>query len=191
MSEFEFVLVSFAIVIGFGISEILDGWGGQIRARRRVRPYPLQIASSAYILWFCLQYLWILWVGRDAEWTFFLYITMAIPALAIALAAHIIKIDTSIDAEPARDQYFYNSGPAYAVLVLFPAIALLMSFTTDLRSSIPNPPSLLVASIARSAVVGLLASMAWSRSEQFHWIALFLVWLIALGFVLRVAFRLS
>jgi len=191
MSAFEFVLVSFAIVIGFGISEILDGWGGQIRARHRRRPYPLQIASSAYILWLSLQYLWILWIGRDVEWTFLLYIATATPALAIALAAHIIKIDTSIDAAPACDQYFHNSRPAYAVLALFPLIAFLMSLVSDLRSAVPNMPNLVAVSTVRLAVFGLFVSLAWSKSERFHWIGLFLVWLVALGFVLRLAFRLA
>ena len=60
MSAFEFVLVSFAILLGLGISAILAGWGDQVRARHRLRFYPLQIASSAFILYFSLQYLWML-----------------------------------------------------------------------------------------------------------------------------------
>lgn len=191
MSAFEFVLVSFTIVIGFGISEILGGWGEQIRARRRRRPFPLQIASSAYLLWFSLQYLWILWIGRDAEWTFILYMAIAAPALLIALAAHIMKIDTASDAPTARDQYFQNSGPAYGVMAGFPAIALLLSLISDLRSIVPNAPNLLAISMVRVVVMGLFASLALTKSERLHWIGLGLVWLVAIGFVVRLAFRLS
>ena len=61
MSSFEFILVSIAIVVGLGISEILAGWGRQIRYHREVRPYPLQLVASTYVLALSLRYLWTLW----------------------------------------------------------------------------------------------------------------------------------
>ncbi len=191
MSAFEFVLIAFAIVIGFGISAILEGWSDQVRARRRMRPYALQLAASAYLLWLCLQYLWILWIGRDLEdWNFFMYLGIAVPALSIALAAHILKIDTSKDAPAPRDQYFQNSGPAYLVLALFPVFALLMSFT-DVRDAVRDPPNFVAVSTVRLLATAIYLSLAWSKSERFHWIGLGLVWLVALGFVLRLAIRIA
>ncbi len=190
MSAFEFVLVALAILIGFGISAILEGLGDLIRTRRRVRPYPLQLAASAYVLWFSLQYLWILWLGRELEaWNFLLYLGLAVPALSIALAAHILKTDTSPGAPSARDQYFENSGPAYLTLALFPLSALGMSFT-GLRDMVPDPPNLVAVSIVRLGIAGLFVFMAWSKSERVHWVGLGVVWLFAVGFVLRLATRL-
>lgn len=191
MSTFEFVLVSFAILLGFGISEILAGWGAQLRARRRLAPYPLQIASSAFILYFHLQYLWMMWLARDIEWTFPVYLGMAAPALAMSLAGQAMKIDTSVDALPVRDQYFQNSRVAYSLLATFPALALLGSFFTNRGDILPDPPNLFIVSTVRVMVLAVWASMAWSKSERLHWIGLGIVWLTAAGFIARLGFRLT
>ncbi|MBW2427080.1 MAG: hypothetical protein JRG86_22760 [Deltaproteobacteria bacterium] len=79
MSPFDFVLIPFAIIVGLAISEILEGWGRQIRVRYRRDPDPLQIASSALILFFSLQLLWGLWLVRDFEWTYPLFLSSSLP----------------------------------------------------------------------------------------------------------------
>ncbi|MBW2496064.1 MAG: hypothetical protein JRF61_02220 [Deltaproteobacteria bacterium] len=81
MSPFDFVLIPFAIIVGLAISEILEGWGRQIRVRYRRDPDPLQIASSALILFFSLQLLWGLWLVRDFEWTYPLFLSSSLPLL--------------------------------------------------------------------------------------------------------------
>ena len=106
MSVFEFVLVSFAIVVGFGISEVLAGWGQQIRVRHRLAAMPLQIAASALILFLQLRYLWGLWLTQGVEWTFALYLLVAAPAFALAICAHLVRVDTRESAPPVREQYF-------------------------------------------------------------------------------------
>ena len=49
MSEFEFVQVTFAIILGLGVTEILRGVGEQVRARHYLRLYPLQLVASCII----------------------------------------------------------------------------------------------------------------------------------------------
>jgi hypothetical protein len=83
MSGFEFVLVLYAIISGLGISDILSGWGEQVRARHRISPYPLQIALSFLLMYFGISILWSLWTFRGINWTFSLYITFAIIPLLI------------------------------------------------------------------------------------------------------------
>ena len=191
MSEFEFVLVSFAIIVGFGISEILAGWGQQIRARDRLRPFLLQVTSSAFILFFSLLYLWGLWLLRDVEWSFPLFLLVAGPALVVALAAHAVRVDTSADAAPIREQYFQNSGPVFSLLAMFPVFVMAMSFTTSMRGTVPNPPSLVPVTIARVAVLALMLSLAWSKNEKYHWGALGLLWLAAVALMARLMFSLA
>ena len=132
MSGFEFVLVLYAIIIGLGISDILTGWGEQIRARHRMSAYPLQIVLSFLLLYFGISFLWSLWTYRNTDWIFSLYTTMACIPLTISLASRIIRVDTSTDASPAKDQYFRISRPVFLLLALIPAMIMLLPFTTNL-----------------------------------------------------------
>jgi hypothetical protein len=190
MSTFEFVLVSFAIIIGLGISEILAGWGEQIRARHRKDIYPLQLVSSALILLLSMQYLWGLWVTRDIAWTFPLFLLVSVPGLSFALAAHASKVDTSVDAPPVRAQYFSNSRPVYLLLAMFPIVILTLSFVSSARQAVIDPPNLLTVSLIRLLVFALLVSLAWSKSERVHWVGLGGFFLVATGFMIRLVFRL-
>jgi len=191
MSTFEFVLVSFAIIVGLGVSEVLAGWADQIRARHRLQGFPLQIVSSAFVLYMSLQYLWLLWLGRHVEWTFPLYLGVAGPALALTLAARVSRADTSRDAPSVRDQYFQASPAVYSLLAIFPFLITLLSFVSGFRDVIPNPPNLVAVSIVRLAVLLVYASMALSKSERFHWLGIALIWLAAIGFLTRMGARLA
>ena len=116
MSGFEFVLVLYAIISGLGISDILSGWGEQVRARHRLSAYPLQIALSFLLIYFGISILWSFWTFRDINWTFSRYITFAIIPMIISLASRIIRVDTSVGALPPRDQYFLVARPLFILM---------------------------------------------------------------------------
>ncbi len=190
MSELEFVLVPFGIIIGFGISEVLGGWGQQIRTRHRHNLHPLQIASSATILLLCLVYLWAMWGLRGIVWTFPIYLLVAMPALALALAAHIARIDTSIDSPPVLEQYFENSRPVYLLLTVIPAFAIAINVTTEVNGLL-NPPNELSLWLVRLTVLALIASLAWSKNPRYHAAALGTLWLAMIGMTGRLLFLLG
>ena len=191
MSSLEFVLVPFGIIVGFGISEILRGWGQQIRTRQTHNPHPLQIASSATILLLCLLYLWSTWLLRGIEWTLPIYLVTAMPALALALAANIARIDTSIDSPPVLEQYFQNSRPVYVLLTALPVSAIVLELTTEVREQAPNPPNLLAITLFRLTVIALIASLAWSKNLRYHAAALSTMWLAMIGVLVRLLFFLG
>ena len=87
MSGFEFVLVLYAIISGLGISDILSGWGEQVRARHRISPYPLQIALSFLLMYFGIAILWSFWTFRDINWTFSLYLAFSFIPRIISVAS--------------------------------------------------------------------------------------------------------
>ena len=190
MSGFEFVLVLFAIIVGLGISSILTGWSEQIRARHRMAPYPLQIALSALLMFFSLTYLWSLWTFSAVDWTFPLYLLVAAPALILSLAAHITRIDTSVDSPSARVQYFQNSGPAFLLLALIPLALIAFSFVPMLRGSVPNPPNLALITLLRVTIMLGSASLAWSKSARVHWVGVGLYFLVIVGLSIRITVRL-
>lgn len=95
MSSFEFAQIPMAIILGFGITEILASWGYQLRNRGRAPWSPLHFAASAWVLLLSVRYIWIQWGWRGIEWTYVDYVMAVGPALALALAAHVAKIDVA------------------------------------------------------------------------------------------------
>jgi hypothetical protein len=185
MSPFEFVLIPYAIILGLAITEVLAGWGKQIRHRHRFVPDSLQITSSGVILFLGLQMLWGFWIVRGVVWTYPLFLFLSLPCLAIALAAYTSRIDTSIGALPAREQYFQNNRPIYLLLATLPVVVITISFVPGLRSQLPDPPNHLMITLVRLLVLGTCISLALSKSARFHWLALGVFWLAALSLVTR------
>nr|MDJ0852959.1 hypothetical protein [Myxococcota bacterium] len=185
--EFEFFLIVFAIILGFGISEILAGWGEQLRLRHRIDPHPLQIASTGIILWFHLQYIWGMWLVRGVEWTFALYFLFVVAALSIALAAHAARVDLAAEAPAIREQYFRSSRPVYALVVVFLVSVITMSVVPAVRGVIQDPSTQvgIGITIARLTVLGVIVSLAWSSSDRVHGAGLALLWLLATAVVAR------
>lgn len=192
MSGFEFVLVLYAIISGLGISDILSGWGEQVRARRHFSPYPLQIALSFLLMYFGISILWSFWTFRDINWTFSLYIAFAIIPLLISLASRIIRVDTSVGSLPARDQYFLVAPPIFIIMASVPLMIVLLSQLSFLQEQVPNRPEgreLILLTIYRISIsVGLLY-VAWSKRAFVHWIALGAVFLTVVLLSIRLTIR--
>jgi hypothetical protein len=192
MSGFEFVLVLYAIIIGLGISDILAGWGEQIRARHRMSAYPLQIVLSFLLLYFGISFLWSLWTYRNTDWTFSLYITMACIPLTISLVSRIIRVDTSAEAPPAKDQYFRISRPVFLLLALIPAMIMLLSFTTNLGENVPDrlePVEFMQLTVIRVAMCLLLLYAALSKKAGAHWAGVIVMILVVLLLSMRLTIR--
>jgi len=192
MSGFEFVLVLYAIISGLGISDILSGWGEQVRARHRISPYPLQIALSFLLMYFGISILWSFWTFRDINWTFSLYIAFAIIPLIISLASRIIRVDTSVGSLPPRDQYFLVAPPVFILMSCVPLVILLLSHLPSLREQVPDRPEgreLVLLTIYRGSIsVGLLY-VAWSKRVSVHWIGVGAMFLTVVLLSIRLTIR--
>jgi hypothetical protein len=192
VSGFEFVLVLYAIISGLGISDIVTGWGEQVRARHRMSAYPLQLVLSFLLMYFGITFLWSLWTFRDAEWTFSLYVTIAIFPLLISLASRIIRVDTSIGAPAAKDQYFQIARPVFLILSCMPILVMLVGFTTNLREIMPDRPEgmeLLQFIILRVLLFVGLLYVAWTRKVSVHWVGVSATFLTILFLSIRLTVR--
>jgi len=183
VSSFEFVLVSIAIVLGFGISEILAGWGQMLRHRSEVRPYPLQVVASAYVLYASLRYLWLLWDTRDTEWTYEGYLLTFAPALCLALAAYVVRGDPTSLRHSQKEQYFGAARPLFGLMVGWTAIsAINVALHADevaSRSMTVGTPVLLAY---WPTFIAVCLFLAWSRSERWHAVGWGFFWLMAIVF---------
>ncbi len=183
MSEFEFVQVTFAIILGLGVTEILRGLGEQIRARHYLRLYPLHVVASCIILMAIMIGLWGLWFVKGVQWTFPQFMLQAAPTIALALAAHVIRADCSIGADSLCEQYFRNSGPAFLLLASVPLLTIVITFTR-LDERPDDATNLVVITAARLLLAALGASMAFIKRPAYHWSALgligvFMCWRVA------------
>ena len=183
MSGFEFVLVLFAIIAGLGISDILSGWGEQIRARHRMSAYPLQIALSGVLICLGMSFLWSLWTFRDVVWSFPIYVSVATIPLIISLVSRVARVDTSIAASSPREQYFQNARPVFLLLSVIPAMIALLALTTSLGEGVPDRPNIIYLTTFRVALCIGLFYVAWSKNVIVHWVGVctFLLVVLMLG----------
>ena len=192
MSGFEFVLVLYAIISGLGISDILSGWGEQVRARHRISPYPLQIALSFLLMYFGISILWSFWTFRDVNWTFSHYIAFAIIPLLISLASRIIRVDTSVGSLPPRDQYFLVAPAVFMLMSCVPLMIVLFSQMPSLREQVADRPEgreLVLLTIYRVTIsVGLLY-VAWSKKVSVHWIGIGVMFITVVLLSIRLTVR--
>jgi uncharacterized membrane protein len=192
MSGFEFVLVLYAIISGLGISDVLSGWGEQVRARHRISPYPLQIALSFLLMYFGISILWSFWTFRDINWTFSHYIAFAIIPLLISLASRIIRVDTSVGSLPPRDQYFLVAPAVFMLMSCVPLMIVLFSQMPSLREQVADRPEgreLVLLTIYRVTIsVGLLY-VAWSKKVSVHWIGIGVMFITVVLLSIRLTVR--
>lgn len=117
MSEFEFVLVTIAIVAGFAISEILAGWSRPMLARGDAGYSGLRFFASLFLLFLTLRYIWALWSIRSSEWHFVHFALVLAPMLLIALAAYVISMPAEASERDSTETYFVRARPFFLLLV--------------------------------------------------------------------------
>lgn len=159
MTQFEFVQVTLAIVLGLGLTDILRNLGEQFRRRREIEVCWLQVLASCLLLSVILvAYLWSFWTTSNVEWTLLLFLLQAGAAIGLALGAQFIRVDLSSSKSPTA-QYFDNCLATYGVWAAAPVFALLFSLSTGTLGAIDA---------SRVLVAVLLVSMGFIRKPIYH-----------------------
>ena len=113
MDLFEFLMVLVSIIIGLGLTEVLTGVAGLLRARGAGRYYWVHGVLTAVIFIALLQQWWETLGLRDSpEWTFIALVLMLIGPICLFLIAHLLFPRTETDIE----RYYY--GPMRPVWLL-------------------------------------------------------------------------
>jgi hypothetical protein len=192
LDSFEFVQIPVAIILGFGISEILAGWGHQLRHRDKHPFSHLQFLGSAYILMIALRYLWTQWSTRPEVWDYPAYLLTMAPPLLIALAAHSIRFDPTIQHEDHRSLYERSRKPVCWLLAcVFPAWMARAVYIAN--TSLPTPPSsarwFIFGGFLLSALV--FVRLATTSRAQEQWVGWIICWTIMLAFFTAILPNLS
>jgi hypothetical protein len=163
LTQFEFVQVTIAIILGLGLTDILRNLGEQFRRRREIEVSWLQILASCLLLSVILvAYLWSFWTTSNVEWTLLLFVLQAGAAVSLALSAQFIKVDLSAPDSPTA-QYFDNCRATYGVWAAAPVFGLLFSLSTGNLGPIE---------VFRIIVSALLVSMGFIKRPIYHAIVL-------------------
>jgi len=189
MTEFRFVQITLVIILGFGVTEILRNIGGQIRRRKEIEVYPLQIVVSCSLLFFILLWLWSFSQSIDVTWTLPIFLLQVLPTIALALSAQIIGMDFN-STKSSKQQYFDNCTATYLILAIVP---LLSVFTTTTNSEyMPFTRNhLMLINIGRFVVTGITASLGFIKKPLYHWSVVIGLLIINFGSALTFIFRLK
>jgi hypothetical protein len=110
---FEFLMVLVSIIIGLGLTEVLTGVAGLLRARGTIRYYWVHGVLTTVIFVALLQQWWETWGLRDApQWSFAAVVLMLVGPISLFLIAHLLFPQTEADVE----QYYF--GPMRPVWLL-------------------------------------------------------------------------
>lgn len=132
MNAFDYLSVLISIVLGLGITQVLAGFAGLVRARGRIRmywPVPVQMGAVfliAVVVW------WSMFGLREVRvWTFGTFLMVVGQAVAVYLMAAFITPETTGEEHlNLRDLYFREArwffGSSLALLAFSVAKNLML-----------------------------------------------------------------
>lgn len=174
MTQFEFVQVTVAIILGLGLTDILRNLGEQFRNRSDVQVAWLQIGASCLLLLIILIYLWSFWLASEVTWTLPLFMLQVASAIALALSAQFIKVDVS-SAKALEAQYFDNAKVTFILWAMAPLFILFFSMAAGIAGT---------SDLGRVAAAALLMSLGLIKHRTYHKVVLITLLLLALMFTM-------
>lgn len=169
MTQFEFVQVTVAIILGLGLTDILRSLGEQFRSRSEIEVSWLQLGASCLLLLVIVIYLWNFWLASEVIWTLPLFMMQVASAIAFALSAQFIKVDLS-SAKTLDAQYFDNCTTTYIVWAMGPLFGVSFSIATGNVSG---------ADAGRVGAALLLTSLGLIKNRTYHKAVLIVLLLLA------------
>jgi hypothetical protein len=164
VNAFDYLAVLLSIVLGLGITQVLAGFAGMVRARGRARmywPVPLQMLAVFLIQ---VQVWWALFALRGmTHWTFAQYLVVLMQPVAVYMMAAFITPDFSGDGEiDLRAAYFREARWFFGALAATTAVSLAKNLVID--GALPDATAM-AGHIVFFAVA--IAGMIW-RGDRVH-----------------------
>ena len=178
MSQFEFVLIPFAIIVGFAIADLMTSWTVVLKKWEETGDKFLYLS---YSIWLVLNLLFGhyggLWEYRHLEFTNLVAFAVLMPSLLLTLSMMLISFGRELP--PDVDVHYYSmSGRS----VLFAFGSLIVSTLTDLLPGtgfVTEPGMLIPLSLSGIA----LLAMYFGESKKVHVGANIVLWFVWLQFI--------
>ncbi len=170
MTLFEFLMMIASVVVAFGMTEIVSGWGRMMRTRAKVEPYWLHLGWTIVILVLLIEH----WVGM---WTYreLLFdniaqvVSLVIPSIFGVLAAYAISPDIPVNGTlDVRAYYMAKRVPVFGSLATFWAATSLPDFLIAGPDNVEFNVGIIVGAI-------LLIGLALTKHPWVHFSVLALV----------------
>ena len=179
MDPFSYLAVLISIILGLGITQLLNGLGRLLQERRRVRLYWPAIVWVGLLLVIHVQTWWAMFGLRAlSSWSFLAFLLVLLqPVILFLLAVLVLPDSSSETARDLRANYFAHSRWFFGLAVLL----LLASLTRDMVLSGGLP-----SRINTAGHVLLLIGWgvgAFTQREAYHrWLAVYSA-LILVGYI--------
>jgi hypothetical protein len=162
MSAFEYIAVIVSVIVGLGLTRILQGVGGLLEARSRVRVYWVHLVFTGIILVGHLQFWWLFWSSRQVgTWSFFPFLFLLLQPIILYLLAGLCFPDFSDTGKiDFRDFYYRNHRWFFGLLAL---LMVLISLRDILFRSVPwiSQGNAVKAGVLLIAVIGVISRRPW------------------------------
>ena len=114
MTEFAYLSVLLAIILGLAITQILQGWRGRMIYQARIRGYWLTTLWSVVVLLICTQAWWAMFDLRDRhEWTFGQFAVLLAQTIFIYLASALLYPDFGVHETVDLRTHYFAQCPAF------------------------------------------------------------------------------
>jgi hypothetical protein len=164
MDAFSYLSVLLSIILGLAITHLLQGIGGIIQARQRVRIFWPSIAWAALLILVSVQSWWAMFGLRThTEWSFFPFLLVVLQTINLYLTSALVLPEIGPgEMIDLRQHYFEQVTWFYSLTI----VMVLISLSKDLvfSGSLPlNANTLIQAGF----IVLAIAAISFRR-EWFH-----------------------
>jgi hypothetical protein len=175
MDMFNYVMVLASVIIGLGITHLLQGVGRIVEHPRRERLYWVHLLWVAAIFLRAIFWWWFEFdLSKTPEWTFTLYLFVLAYAVLIYLWC-VLLFPRDLAGYDGYKDYFYSRRRWFFGLVL---LGQLVDVADTLLKGIAHFRSLGASYPVGIAILSALLAIAmWTRSERYH--AAFAVFTVA------------
>src|SRR5919202_3642700 len=162
MSPFDYIAVIVSVIVGLGVRQNLQGVGGLLEARTRVRLYWVHLVFTGIVLLGHLQFWWLFWSSRQVDaWSFFPFLFLLLQPIILYLLSSLCFPDFSTTEKIDLKTFYYRNHRWFFGLL---ALLMLLIILRDiLVRSVPwiSQGNAVTAGVLLIAVVGATSRKPW------------------------------
>jgi hypothetical protein len=109
LTLFEYLAVIVSVIIGLGLTRILEGVGRVLEARARVQLYWVHLVFTGIVFLGHLLFWWLFWSSREVQaWSFFPFLFLLLQPIILYLLAGLCFPDFSDRASIDFREFYYH-----------------------------------------------------------------------------------
>jgi hypothetical protein len=179
MNAFDYLAVLISIVLGLGITNVLNGFAGIVRQRARVKLYWPLLVWMIILFLIHVQVWWAMFELRQVtQWTFVGFLAVLLQPVTLFLATAVLVPEFSGDGPfDLRELYFREASWFFAGIVAVLLVSLVR--TPIVTGHLTNRTDL----SAHIVFIGLASGAAFWPNDLVHRLSAVLALLLYTGYI--------